>query len=50
MHGRLLEKPVRAAAPGPPVGRFFAASKAKLQVIASMLNVRHLVNLTSCPV
>ena len=28
-------------------GRFFAASKAKLQVIASMLNVRHLANLTS---
>ena len=30
-------------------GRFFATSKAKLQEIASKLNVRHLVNLTSCP-
>ena len=30
-------------------GRFFAASRAKLREIAARLNVRHLVNLTSCP-
>jgi hypothetical protein len=30
-------------------GRFFAASAAKLQEIAERLGVRHLVNLTGCP-
>ena len=31
------------------LGRFFAASRAKLQEIAARLNVRHLVNLAGCP-
>ena len=30
-------------------GRFFAASAVKLQEIAERLGVRHLVNLTGCP-
>ncbi len=32
------------------VGRFFAASRAKLREIADRIGVRHLVNLTGCPI
>jgi hypothetical protein len=32
------------------VGRFLAASRAKLREIAERLGVRHLVNLRGCPV
>jgi hypothetical protein len=32
------------------LGRFFASSRAKLREIAERLGVRHLVNLTGCPV
>jgi hypothetical protein len=32
------------------VGRFFAASRAKLREIAERIGVRHLVNLTGCPI
>ena len=32
------------------VGRFFAASRAKLKEIAHRIGVRHLVNLAGCPV
>ena len=31
------------------LGRFFAASRARLQEIAARLNVRHLMNLAGCP-
>jgi hypothetical protein len=31
------------------LGRFFAASRAKLREIGERLGVRHLVNLTGCP-
>jgi hypothetical protein len=31
-------------------GRFFAASRAKLRKIAERRGVRHLVNLTRCPI
>jgi hypothetical protein len=32
------------------VGRFFAASRAKLREIADRIGVRHVVNLTGCPI
>jgi hypothetical protein len=32
------------------VGRFFAASRAKLREIADRIGVRHLVNLAGCPI
>jgi hypothetical protein len=32
------------------LGRFFAASRAKLREIAERIGVRHLVNLTGCPI
>ena len=32
------------------VGRFFAASRAKLQEIADRIGVRHLVDLTGCSI
>jgi hypothetical protein len=32
------------------LGRFFAASRAKLQEIAESLGVRRLVNLRGCPI
>jgi hypothetical protein len=32
------------------VGRFFAASRAKLPEIADRIGVRHLVNLMGCPI
>ena len=32
------------------VGRFFAASRAKLREIADRIGVRYLVNLTGCPI
>ena len=32
------------------LGRFFAASRAKLREIADRIGVRHLVNLTGCPI
>ena len=32
------------------LGRFFAASRAKLREIAHGIGVRHLVNLTGCPI
>jgi hypothetical protein len=32
------------------LGRFFAASRAKLREIGERLGVRHLVNLTDCPI
>jgi hypothetical protein len=32
------------------LGRFFAASRAKLREIAGRLGVRHLVNLRGCPI
>jgi hypothetical protein len=31
------------------LGRFFAASRNKLGAIAKQIGVRHLVNLTGCP-
>jgi hypothetical protein len=32
------------------LGRFFAASRAKLHEIGERLSVRHMVNLTGCPI
>jgi hypothetical protein len=32
------------------VGRIFAASRAKLREIADRIGVRHLLNLTGCPI
>jgi hypothetical protein len=32
------------------LGRSFAASRAKLREIAARIGVRHLVNLTGCPI